>query len=207
MWRKFWMCSAVKQGVSAAIGRKPLPFHQDGFLLVGLKSVGSYFSRIALLSSSASSSNVVATGVSDCKETISLEEAKKLMRLVNVEELKRKLGMVGKEVIGYSELLEACQSIGIARSVEEAILFARVLDEAGVVLLFRDKVYLHPDKVVDLVRRAVPLALTPEDDPVREELKKLLAKKEEIDVLAHKQVRRILWTGLGLSVVQAMLTS
>ena len=26
-------------------------------------------------------------------------------------------------------------------------MFARILDEAGVVLLFRDKVYLHPDKV------------------------------------------------------------
>ncbi|GKV09550.1 hypothetical protein SLEP1_g21034 [Rubroshorea leprosula] len=164
MWRRFWMCSAVKQGVSAAIGRKPLPFHQDGFLLVGLKSVGSYFSRIALLSSSASSSNVVATGVSDCKEGISLEEAKKLMRLVNVEELKRKLGMVGKEVIGYSELLEACQSIGVARSMEEAILFARVLDEAGVVLLFRDKVYLHPDKVmllftISFIPKFLPLSI------------------------------------------------
>ncbi|MCI15139.1 hypothetical protein A2U01_0036275, partial [Trifolium medium] len=28
-----------------------------------------------------------------------------------------------------------------------ASAFAKVLDEAGVILLFRDKVYLHPDKV------------------------------------------------------------
>lgn len=69
------------------------------------------------------------------------------MRLVNVEALKTKLGMEGKDVIGYSELLEACESMGVARSHEEAAAFARVLDEAGVVLLFRDKVYLHPDKV------------------------------------------------------------
>ncbi|XWS29103.1 hypothetical protein CRYUN_Cryun25bG0127400 [Craigia yunnanensis] len=127
------------------------------------------------------------------------------MRLVNVESLKLKLGMEGKEVIGYSELLEACESMGVARSLDEAIAFARVLDEAGVVLLFRDKVYLNPDKVVDLVRRAVPLALAPEDDPIRDELKRLHEKKEEIDVLAHKQVRRILWTGLGLAVVQVGL--
>ncbi|KAB1225645.1 Calcium uniporter protein, mitochondrial [Morella rubra] len=159
------------------------------------------------------------------------------MRLVNVEALKKRLGMDGKEVIGYSELLEACESMGVARSPEEAAAFARVLDEAGVVLLFRDKVYLHPDealldspcevkrlhptsklvalaaskfrklylKVVDLVRRAVPLALTSEDDPMRDELKRLQEKKEEIDVLAHRQVRRILWTGLGLAVVQVGL--
>jgi hypothetical protein len=39
----------------------------------------------------------------------------------------------------------------VARSPEEAVAFARVLDEAGVVLLFRDKVYLHPDKVRSLL--------------------------------------------------------
>lgn len=51
-----------------------------------------------------------------------------------------------------------------------------------------------------MVRRAVPLALTDENDPIREELKKLQEEKEEIDVLAHKQVRRILWTGLAFGV-------
>ncbi|KAL4396087.1 hypothetical protein AHAS_Ahas01G0056800 [Arachis hypogaea] len=135
------------------------------------------------------------------QEFISYSEAKKLLRLVNVETLKMRLGMEGKEVIPYTELLEACESTGIARSKEEAIAFSKVLDEAGVILLFRDKVYLHPDKVVDLVRRAVPLALTADDDPVREEIKKLQEKKEEIDILAHKQVRRILWSGLGFGVV------
>ena len=53
---------------------------------------------------------------------MSFAEARRLMRLVNVE---------------------ACESMGIARSTA----FAQVLDEAGVILLFRDKVYLHPDKV------------------------------------------------------------
>ncbi|MBA0619640.1 hypothetical protein Godav_028792, partial [Gossypium davidsonii] len=101
--------------------------------------------------------------------------------------------MEGKEVIGYSELLEACKSMDVARSLNEAIAFARVLDEAGVVL------------VVDLVRKAVPLALAPEDDPIKDELKRLLEQKEEIDVQAHKEVRRILWTGLGLAVGQVGL--
>ena len=58
---------------------------------------------------------------------------------------------------------------------------------------------------MDLVRRAVPLALTPEDDPRRDEMKRLQEKKEEIDMLAHKQVRCILWSGLGLAVVQVGL--
>lgn len=46
------------------------------------------------------------------------------------------------------------------------------------------------------------MALMPEDDPMRSELKQLQEKKEEIDVLAHRQVRRILWTGLGFAIMQ-----
>lgn len=86
---------------------------------------------------------------SSCTEgdPLTVTEAKRLMRLVNVEGLKTKLGVEGKEIIGYKELLEACQGMGVARTLDEAVTFAQVLDEAGVVLLFRDKVYLHPDKV------------------------------------------------------------
>ncbi|XP_010520551.1 PREDICTED: calcium uniporter protein 6, mitochondrial-like [Tarenaya hassleriana] len=131
------------------------------------------------------------------------ETAKKHMRMENVEEMKKKLQSVAeKEVMAYKDLLEASEKMGIANSLDEARAFARVLDDAGLVLIFRNSVYLHPDKVVDRIRKAVPLALTPEDDPTREEFKKLKILKEEIDVEAHKQVRRILWCGLAYSVVQ-----
>lgn len=124
------------------------------------KGVG-YFSVVVMnqmkrgmCSSSSDSSNNdssenggVQSNVKGKDETISFSEAKKLMRLVNVETLKMELGMGGKEIISYFELLQACQSSGIARNQDEAAKFAKVLDDAGVVLLFRDKVYLHPDKV------------------------------------------------------------
>ncbi|XP_020102111.1 calcium uniporter protein 6, mitochondrial-like isoform X2 [Ananas comosus] len=160
--------------------------------------------HLTSLSSSSSSSASPASG-GGAGEEVTTAEARRLMRLVNVEALKRRLGEGGGEVIGYTELLAACEGVGVARTRAEAEAFARVLDEAGVVLLFRDKVYLHPDKVVDLVRRAVPLALTPENDPRKEELKQLQLKKEEIDKLAHKQVRRILWSGLGFLITQVGL--
>lgn len=44
--------------------------------------------------------------------------------------------------------------------------------------------------------------LEPENDIRLEEWKKLKAQKEKIDMLAHKQVRQILWSGLGVFVVQ-----
>jgi calcium uniporter protein, mitochondrial len=55
------------------------------------------------------------------------------------------------------------------------------------------------------VRKAVSLALAPEDDPRKEELKQLMKKKEEIDKLAHKEVRKILWTGLAGFIAQVGL--
>ena len=56
--------------------------------------------------------------------------------------------------------------------------------------------------MVDLIQKAVPLALTAENDPMREELKQLLEKKNDIDMLAHKQVRHVLWGGLGAGLLQ-----
>lgn len=86
-------------------------------------------------------------GSAEKLDAMSFCEAKKLMKLVNVESLKTKLSTEGKEVIPFSELLQVCESMGVARTPEEASAYARVLDEAGVILLFRDKVYLHPKKV------------------------------------------------------------
>ncbi|KAL3653176.1 hypothetical protein CASFOL_002857 [Castilleja foliolosa] len=89
------------------------------------------------------------TGGGEEENTMTYAEAKRLMRLVNVEALKEKLGMEDKEVISYAELSKSCESIGVAKTADEAAAFSRVLDEAGVVLLFRDKVHLHPDKTSD----------------------------------------------------------
>ncbi|CAD6236244.1 unnamed protein product [Miscanthus lutarioriparius] len=137
------------------------------------------------------------------EEDVTAAEARRLMRLANVEALKRRLG--DGEVIPYADLLRACQDSGAARTRAEAAALAGALDEAGVVLLFRDRVYLQPDKIVDLVRKAMPLALTPENDPGKEELKQLQAQLEDINKLAHKQVRRILWSGLGFLITQVGL--
>lgn len=136
------------------------------------------------------------------EDNVSSAEAQNLMRLVNVEALKKKLGAENQEAIAYADLIDSCQRVGFAKSVNEAASFARILDDAGVVLIFKDRVYLHPEKVVKLIGKAVPLALSPEDDPRRTELKMLQEKKEEIDIAALKQVRLILWTGLGSIMTQ-----
>lgn len=81
----------------------------------------------------------------DPEAEVTAAEARRLMRLANVEALKQKLG--DGEVIPYEDLLRACEEAGAARTRAEAAALAGALDEAGVVLLFRDRVYLQPDKV------------------------------------------------------------
>ncbi|KAF2617519.1 hypothetical protein F2Q68_00040561 [Brassica cretica] len=110
------------------------------------------------------------------KKEITLAEAKKLMRLVNLEDMKKKL----------------------VDLPDEAHVFARVLDDAGVVLIFRDK-------VVDLIRRVFPTDETAEEAQIKDEFNKMRTMKEEIDVLAHRQVRKILWCGLATAIVQISL--
>ncbi|GMJ07759.1 hypothetical protein HRI_004445100 [Hibiscus trionum] len=200
MWRKLWWSQALKQ----AVGRRPPLSPQNPLLFERVTSrTNSVFRGTKVLfTSSSSDADATSPKMTRGVDSVTFAEAKKLMRLVNVASLKTKLGAEGKEVIGYSELLKDCENLGVTKSLDESIAFARALDEAGVVLFFRDKVYLHPEKVVDEIRRAVPLALAPEDDSARDELETLRQRKEEIDVRAHKQVRRILWCGLALVVAQ-----
>jgi hypothetical protein len=78
---------------------------------------------------------------------VTAAEARRLVRLVGVEALKRRLRDRAGEAIGYDELLDACVEAGAARTQGEAEGLARSMDDAGVLLLFRDKAYLHPEKV------------------------------------------------------------
>jgi len=86
-----------------------------------------------------------AEAARDGEEEVTPAEARRLMRLANVDALKQQLG--DGEVIPYADLLRVCQEAGTARTRAEAAALAGALDEAGVVLLFRDRVYLQPDKV------------------------------------------------------------
>jgi hypothetical protein len=133
MWRRWWSSGGpLKQTVAAIYNPNPMGLRSiigNGSPAVSAISIS--FRRRAFSDSAAAG---VGLGVEEKGErklgggaaginnnnnnnsnsnnsTISFAEAKKLMRLVNVEALKRKLGMEGKEVIEYSELLQACESI------------------------------------------------------------------------------------------------
>lgn len=145
MWRSSY--TLFKQAITPSVIRtNPTPFQWKKTSFI--KSNNTL--RACLFSSSVDSIGGLGEKEKDNSNGITFSEAKKLMKLVNVEALKMKLSTEGKETICYLELLEACESMGVTKSIEEAKDFVKVLDEAGVVLIFRDKVYLHPDKVFSL---------------------------------------------------------
>ena len=75
------------------------------------------------------------------------EEARNLVQHVHLASLKKRLWNDPRDTISYEELLQLCQTVGMASDKEEASKMAHVFNDAGVVIMFRDKVHLHPEKV------------------------------------------------------------
>lgn len=161
MWR-FGCINLLRQSVASPNVRfiNSCNLKRYCLIIMPTTSISSSFSTCS------SSGNEVKGNIdsSSSSTAISSSEARKLMRLVDVEALKMKLlggnnedkVEGGKEVIPYKDFLEVCQGFGVAKSSHEAAVFARVLDDAGVVLLFRDKVFLHPHKVLACIIPTLP---------------------------------------------------
>ncbi|KAG6541438.1 hypothetical protein Mapa_017217 [Marchantia paleacea] len=132
-------------------------------------------------------------------------EARKIVMHVNSVALKKALKADPRDSVSYKELLDMCKEYGVATTDDQLRRYARSLDETGVVLIFRENVYLHPERVAKLVAHALPFAVVSPNDPRRLELMKLEQEKAVIDALAHKQVRRFLWTGLAVLTIQTAL--
>lgn len=75
------------------------------------------------------------------------EEARNLVQHVHLASLKKKLRDDSRDTISYEELLQLCQTVGMASDKEDALKLAHAFNDAGVVITFRDKVHLHPEKV------------------------------------------------------------
>jgi hypothetical protein len=75
------------------------------------------------------------------------DEARELLQQVHLASLQKRLREDGRDCIRYEELLQFCRNAGLASDDEEAAQLGRVLHQAGVVLVFRDKVHLYPEMV------------------------------------------------------------
>ncbi|GLJ14947.1 hypothetical protein SUGI_0243930 [Cryptomeria japonica] len=110
---------------------------------------------------------------------LSVEETRKLLKVISLEGLKRGIEENGKECVSYKELLDMCKKWSFKATDEEASCIAKELEEAGVVLNFRGRVYLQPDQVARAFGHVMPLEVPSEKDPHRQEFLQL--KKQKLD--------------------------
>lgn len=126
------------------------------------------------------------------------EEVQALLRHVNVAQLRHKIEQDPREHMDLGELLEMCQAERAAGGADEAAELVRALHHAGALFVFRNRVFLRPERLAAQIARALPLELALEDDPRRDEFARLDEAKAQLDAAAHRKVRKNLLTGLML---------
>uniref|UniRef100_A0A7N0UC56 Calcium uniporter protein C-terminal domain-containing protein n=1 Tax=Kalanchoe fedtschenkoi TaxID=63787 RepID=A0A7N0UC56_KALFE len=135
---------------------------------------------------------------SDPVEGLTVEDARKLLRLAQLEAVKMKLEGMKESWISYDRLVEICsEDCG-----KEGLGVAKILDQSGAVIVLGDMVFLHPQQVVKTIRGLIPVPAARPDDALREELDEMEKEKAVIDKKAEELVRRELWGGLAYMVVQ-----
>ncbi|KAK8673197.1 hypothetical protein V6N13_111546 [Hibiscus sabdariffa] len=141
--------------------------------------------------------------------SLSVQEAKKLLRVAQLEVVKTRLRETGKTWISYSDFIQICGES--CSGPEQGLQFAKLLDESGSVIVLGNVVVLRPDQdflrtdlktVAKALGGLIPLPVPGPNDPRRKELVELEKKKAVIDETADAMVRRELWFGLAYLVVQ-----
>ncbi|KAL1563232.1 calcium uniporter protein 2, mitochondrial-like [Salvia divinorum] len=133
------------------------------------------------------------------EDSMTVMDARKILRLSQLETVKSKLRQMDKDCMSHPEFLEICAKA--CSSPELGHEFAKILDDSGSVIVIGSLVFLRPEQVVKAIQGLMPLSPKP-DDPRMKELEELENQKAVIDRKAESYVRRELWVGLGYLVVQ-----
>ncbi|KAL5230378.1 hypothetical protein ABZP36_029154 [Zizania latifolia] len=134
--------------------------------------------------------------------SLTVEEARKVLRATQMESARARLRASGAATVPYAEFLLMCRD---ATGPDAGPSVARALDESGSVIVLGNTVFLRPEMVVKAIEKAIPIPRVlpiAEDDPAREELNAMEARKADIDRTAASQVHLELWLGLGYLIVQ-----
>ncbi|CAI0554580.1 unnamed protein product [Linum tenue] len=138
--------------------------------------------------------------VNGSEEELTVDDAKKLLRVARLEMVKSKLRDAERNWMPRSEFVRICGEV--CSDPDETNRVARALDESGTVIVLGDAVFLKPKQVVKAIGGLIPFPATNPNDPRKKELDHLEQQKALIDQKAIARVRRELWGGLGYLVIQ-----
>ncbi|KAE8704999.1 Calcium uniporter protein 2 [Hibiscus syriacus] len=131
---------------------------------------------------------------------LSDQEAKKLLKVAQLEVLKTGLRETGKNWVPYSDFIRMCGES--CSDPEQGSEFAKLLDESGTVIVLGDVVVLRPEQVSKAVGGLIPLRSPNSNDPRMKQLAEMEKQKAKIDSKADSLVRGELRLGLAYLVVQ-----
>lgn len=131
---------------------------------------------------------------------ISVSDAKKLLKIAQLEKLKSTLRMIPRNTVSYSEYVQICVDNSSSRDL--GFEFAKMLDECGAVIVINGSVFLRPEQIAKALEAVIPSPTPLPNDPRRGELEMMEKEKAMIDKKANILVRRELWGGLGFLMFQ-----
>ncbi|KAL0535896.1 hypothetical protein IC582_024825 [Cucumis melo] len=127
-----------------------------GNIVEKFKSLGIAPDRIRLdcLRPPASETLALDRDRSDVKNGLTVEDARKLLRVTRMEMVKRNLREIQKSWIPYTEFIRVCCQ-GCDDS-DQGLEIAQMLDESGTVIVLGNVVYLRPEQARSKSLKVVP---------------------------------------------------
>ncbi|KAL5777932.1 hypothetical protein ACOSP7_010858 [Xanthoceras sorbifolium] len=138
----------------------------------------------------------------DSLSGLTVQHARKLLRLSLVEKLKMKLREIPVSTISYDEFVGIC--VDGCENENQGIEFAKLLDESGNVIVLGNVVFLRPEQVAKSMETIISGSVATPNDPRRKELDQMEKQKAVIDQKAKALVRGELYCGLGFLTVQTL---
>ncbi|WMV18427.1 hypothetical protein MTR67_011812 [Solanum verrucosum] len=130
----------------------------------------------------------------------SMTDARKTLKLSQLEMLKSRLRKMEKSWILFAEFIEICKETCL--DDDQCLQFVKKMDESGDVIVLGNLVFLRPDQVVRAMQELLPMHKPNHDKERMKELEQMEKEKTSIDKKAESLVRKEMWFGLGCLVIQ-----
>lgn len=85
-----------------------------------------------------------ATVMDSPEGKMTMEDARKLLKVAQLEMVKSKLRRIEKNCVSYEEFVQIC--VDGSSSEDQGLEFAEALDESGTVVVLGNMVFLRPDQ-------------------------------------------------------------
>ncbi|PIM98588.1 hypothetical protein CDL12_28927 [Handroanthus impetiginosus] len=129
-------------------------------------------------------------------------DVKRVLRFVQMEQIRAKLRNIPASTIPYSEFVRVCSDV--CGNTEMGLEFAKAFDESGNVIVLGGLVFLRPDQVAKSMEKLIFQSIAMPKDPRKKELENLEKEKALIDRKARSIVQGELYCGLGFLVLQTL---